>query len=421
MTDCKQLSLDLASPLGHHESLHSEPHGTVIYWQRRAARGNRWHKVHPGDPIPQLVAPHAGGTDRYVTVNEFCQWRMVRLLRSLRACYVDVDGCTDLPTALDALHSAGMPEPTAVVYSGHGMHLYWMLEPVPPKALPVWQRVQNALIEALRPVGADPVARDCARVLRLAGSIHGGTGQEVQGRILGGRWTLATLANEVLGERTPGRKRKRGNVRDLRPRQMKVGGGIFARWHLVYTDLQTIAEYYWFGGIPDGYRDTWLFLSSVALSWFAHPATISREIEAQARSWTPGLTAHKVRTQMRPVVSRATRAAAGETIQWCGEAVDPRYRFRRQTLYEWIHPLITDDLQPRLRAIIPNELAQERERERVPAKNRQRRQPRAEYLKERRQKHQKARQLRDHGYSWREVGEALGISAQAARNAARRA
>ena len=40
--------------------------------------------------------------------------------------------------------------------------------------------------------------------------------------------------------------------------------------------------------------------------------------------------------------------------------VDPRYRYRRETLYRALEPLIPAGLLPSMRAIIPDELAQER-------------------------------------------------------------
>lgn len=359
----KTAPLALATPLDHHSLLHHAPHGTVIYWQRQAAQA--WRKVSPTDPVPQLVMPMAGKGDTFVSVNQFSGWRLVRLLRSLRACYVDIDGYTDLLGALDALSEARMPAPSCAVYSGRGLHLYWLLEPVPAQALPVWQRIQNALIAVLQPLGADTKAKDCTRVLRLVGSRHSGTDAMVEGRIVtGDRWPLSDLANEVLGERRP---RTAATVRDIRPKQKQrrpaAGGSIYERWHLVYRDLLTIAEHHWFGGVPEGHRDTWLFLTSVALSWFAHPDTLAAEIEAQGRAWVPSWTVEDVRRQMAPVIERARRAGEGELIEWQGQMVDPRYRFRRSTLWEWSADMIPPELLPQLRAIIPDELAAERKRE----------------------------------------------------------
>jgi hypothetical protein len=155
---------ELASPVQHYDYLHTPVHGTAVIWER-AGDGRTWHKLAPGDAhIPALLAAQASQRDRYITVNQFWGWRLVRNIRSLRALYVDVDRSEDLAGALDALREAKLPAPSIVVFSGRGMHLYWLHDPVPGQALPVWQRCQDVIIKALAGVGADPAARDCARV-----------------------------------------------------------------------------------------------------------------------------------------------------------------------------------------------------------------------------------------------------------------
>lgn len=353
----------VADPLRHHQMLHVAPHGTVIYWQRHSKQ--RWLKVQPSDLVEQLVSKQAARKDRYLTVQQFHGWRYVRLLKSLRCCYVDVDNCTDLPSVLEALDDQQLPHPSFAVYSGNGLHLYWLLEPTPAKALPVWQRMQDRLIRALEVLGADTRARDCTRVLRVAGSVHSGADVVAEGRILSGeRWPFSLLANEVLGERKPGHER-RGKVRDIRTRQRtrSVSGGIYQRWHLVYRDLIRIAEAQWWGGIPEGYRDTWVFLAANSLSWFAHPDAILYEIEAEAKRWT-SLRTNEVRSAISTVVRRAQQAADGKTIQWQSRKIDPRYRFRRSTLWSWCEGMIPQEIVPELRAIVPDEVAQQRKRER---------------------------------------------------------
>ena len=49
---------------------------------------------------------------------------------------------------------------------------------------------------------------------------------------------------------------------------------------------------------------------------------------------------------------------------WNGKEIDPRYRFKRQTLYDWLAPIIPDNLLHELRAIIPDEVARERDKAR---------------------------------------------------------
>jgi hypothetical protein len=399
----KKITLDLDTSQGHFESLHHEAHGTVVLWERAGA--NRWHKLQPGDAhIPGLLAAQNGKQDRYISANQFHGWRLVRLLKSLRACYVDIDGCTDLPLVLEALRDAQLPPPSAVVWSGRGLHLYWFITPVPGQALPVWQRVQDTLVKALLTVGADPAAKDCTRVLRLVGSVNSKTGTDVRGLVLDSEpYDFRHLCDEVLGYRQPG---KAAVVRDLSAVRAERGerirtGSIYDRWHLVYRDLLSIAEYHFLGGIPHGHRDKWLFLSAVSLSWFANPATLRYELERQAQAWT-GLGVLDVRKAIKGPLERAEQAAAGKVFEWGGEAHDPRYRFRRETLWEWMQPIVPADLAPQLRAIVSDDVKAQHEREREAKRDR--------VAEGRRQSHQVGRKKDTNSEAQQKPWEALSIS-----------
>lgn len=403
-----QAALELAGPLDHHEQLHHGQHGTVLYWERAiAGRPQRWRKIHPtASGAPEVIRSYAGQSEAYISVNQFDGWRLVKLLRSLRAVYVDVDGCTDVRLALDALSEARMPAPSIAVHSGRGLHLYWLLHPAPPNALPLWQRIEDALVHALEPIGGDPRAKDCTRVLRVAGTVHTGAGLEVRGQILSGeRWTLHELADEVLGQRSAKSRGRGAEVRDIRPRQQSRTGAKYGRWFHVYRDLYRIAEHHG-GALPEGSRDTWIFLTALALSWFAAPDSLADEIQHAARLHT-SLSPGEVAAYVAPVIKRAQRAAAGETIEWGGQQVDPRYRFRRETLYRWCALLIDDDLLPRLRAIIPDSVARDRKRERDSARSNQ---SREEYEAPARARRAQVRELAAQDLSQRAIAKTLGVS-----------
>lgn len=419
-----QLPLSLEHPPGHFEALHHEAHGTVLVWEALRP-GKQWVKLRVGDPsIPSFLAGLQGASDTYITVNEFDGWRLVRLLRSLRAIYVDLDGldgAMGLDAALDALLEARMPAPSIAVFSGRGLHLYWLLQPLPPKALPVWQRVTDALNEALLPLGADPKARDCTRVLRLVGTVNSKNGATVRGLILTGyRWTLHELADEVLGHRPP--RPKAPVVRDIfaesgrqgRKAPRAISGSIYERWYKVYGDLLTIAKHH--GGlIPEGHRDAWLFLTAAALSWFTRASALEAEIENAARTFTT-LTPGEIHKVVKTIQERAELAAQGETVEWAGQKVDPRYRFRRATLYTWLRGLIPDALLPELRAIIPDVVA--RERKLINDRERYWDGREAAYTGDgvrvsNEQKRAVARILRAKGLSQRAIAAELGVSQQA--------
>ena len=377
-----QLGLPLLKSDEHYHLLHpgkGAPHeqrGVVIHWERHASAGKQWIKLKPNDPrIPEIFRADAGKSDTFITVNEFDGWRYIRLLRSLRALYLDLDNQTDSYAVLDALTDAKLPGPNVIVSSGTGLHLYWLLEPLPPQALPVWQRCQDALIKALKPLGADSAAKDCTRLLRVVGTKN--KGEEVKAIVLDGHhWALRQIAFEILGTEGFGSLQGHGKkphvsathaeVRDIRARRADpdkaIQGSIYARWHLVFQDLLAISSHYGHS-IPEGYRDKWLFLSGVALSWFTHAEGIEDEIIGLAHKHTD-LAQSEIRQAMQPTLKRALLAASGHKVEWQGQKIDPRYRFRRQTLYDWIGDLIPASLLPKMRAIIPDEEGQRRKRAR---------------------------------------------------------
>lgn len=418
---CRPLSL----PDEHFIQLHGAQRGVALLWEQELGR---WPKLRPGDPrIPGVLATQVGETDRFLTVNEFDGWRLVRLLRSLRACFVDIDPPVgervDLGLVLDALTSSRIPHPSFVVHSGRGIHLYWPIEAAPASCLPIWQRVQDEIIKALRPVGADPAARDCTRVLRLIGSINSKNGVTVQGLVLSGTvWSLDELAAEVLPEPAarPARPHT-ATVRDLaaasaRTGKRKVTGSIYARWRHVYADLCRIGAYYAKrGGVPVGHRDTWLFLTAVSLSWFASGDALAAEVERHARECAPTLPEAQVRKIAADATDRAERAAAGEVVMWDGRPTDVRYRFKRETLWAWIGPLVPEAMIPAMRAIIPEQTRADRESERQAARDRAKE---GRYKNSRRngvmasneERRDRARGLRTQGMSIRAIAAELGVS-----------
>jgi hypothetical protein len=356
------------TPLEHFELLHTpDQHGLAVLWEREGL-GKRWHKLAPDDPhIPALLRLQAGTRDGFLTVNEFRWWRQVDNLKSLRALYVDIDRSLTLEDLADALHQAKLPWPSLIVWSGRGVHLYWLHRPMPAQVLPVWQRCQDLIVKALAFAGADPAAKDCARVLRLCGTLNARNGSTVRGQVFDPEpWDWHALCDEILGPRPE--PRPKATVRDLATAKADRGqrlrtGSIYDWWHLVYRDLLAIAEQHWFGGIPAGHRDQFLFLSSVALSWFAHADTLEAELTRRAQTWTPGLKVGEVRDAIQPAIQRAQKAKAGETVLWQGQARDPRYWFKRETLHGLMEPLIDAELAPTLRAIVSDEIWREHRRE----------------------------------------------------------
>lgn len=381
-----QLALDLRGPVDQFDLLHRGPgpYGTVHagLLSGAARQDNKWIWLRRDDPHAQILNNIIDETDAYLSVNQFRGPRAVSNIVSLRACFVDLDNLhIDFEQLASELKVLGVPSPTFVVWSGRGVHLYWLIDPVPYEALPLWQCVEDELVRKLAPLGSDFKCKDGARILRLVGTANSkANGKRATGYVIHSwRWTLHGLADEVLRTRPAKPAWKQGgseaSIASIEAARAKRGGkphraqtgSIYAWWFLVYRDLMTIADHHWFGGVPEAHRDTFLFLMATALSWFTPPAALRDEIAGLWAAFVPTLTKRQVEQYTSTVVCRAEAAARGEKTKYKGQLKDPRYGYGRKKLLELLGDLITDELVPRLRALVPKSVirARKTERERV--------------------------------------------------------
>ena len=440
----------------HYDQLHHNHIGRVFLWRKNES-ADRWKRLRPNDAcIPSLLADQLDQPDRYISVSQFHGWKVVAQLKSLTACFADIDGCTDVDWCLQAVATAALPSPTFVIQSGRGVHLYWCIDPAPAKALGVWQHVENTILQKLKDQGlpVDMVAKDCTRLLRLAGSINSKNGAKVHGHIVNDfNWTLHTLADEVLGFRFQKREEnlKQGleldrnrdqqekdrkqrtlaedidrdaKVRDFRAAQLRNGikpttapngvkkGSIYQWWQLVYQDLTTIGDQ--LGGITAGHRDTYLFIYSVALSWFSSPDALQSEIILVAKKLMPELRANEIKKAIEPNVKRVKKWMNGEKVIWDGKERDPRYWFKRQTIFERLEEIIPKDLYPDLRAILPASVIKERKAEADKSRDRSERfqdkNTKSGVRVGNQEKAAQARELRAAGKTYQVIAKELGAS-----------
>lgn len=95
----------------------------------------------------------------------------VLIARCLFADFDDIlpgDGCGSSEFALMRIEEANLPNPTLVIFSGHGIHTYWRLsEPV--EDLDRWKQLQERLIAVL---GSDRSIKNPERIMRLPGFLN---------------------------------------------------------------------------------------------------------------------------------------------------------------------------------------------------------------------------------------------------------
>lgn len=178
---------------------------------------------------PEQLAEHLTefmGEDIYFSQNTFYKpSRRIENIRQLRNLYIDIDCYVYNHTPEWVIGKLeleyfrkNIPEPNMVIFSGRGLVLIWLIEPVPYKALPLWSAVQKYLLDQLKDLGGDSKAIDAARVFRMAGTENSKNGSKVHVEYRHDyRYELRQIQYDYLPElnpkpesekKKPGRKKK---------------------------------------------------------------------------------------------------------------------------------------------------------------------------------------------------------------------
>jgi len=260
---------------------------------------------------------------------------MIPRLRDIRPW-----GITEL--AFDELERSKIPRPSLAVATGRRLALTWRHDPVPRAALSRWSLCQDHIFQALKDLGADPSARDAARVLRLVGTRNSKSGtivRTVWEDDAEGIWTFDDLANEILpytreqleerrAKRRESRKKPASNGRKMasesrRDVEKKLTPANLALDRV--SDLKLILKLRGQDTLPPGQRDAWMFVVGVSMAQLVEPQFLERELVALGKDFA-GWTEAETRSSMSSVIRRAKDEDAGETIEWNGEQIGPRYR-----------------------------------------------------------------------------------------------
>jgi hypothetical protein len=133
--------------------LKGEPKATRTFWRRA--------RDLPG-LIPELQTLNRRGLGIYAGANPRKGDGLAgdANVQTFRVLFVDfdkieADGTGPSEIALGRIEAAGLPAPTLVVFSGHGIHAYWRLaEPIDEAQ---WRDLQQRLNQAL---GSDPTIKN---------------------------------------------------------------------------------------------------------------------------------------------------------------------------------------------------------------------------------------------------------------------
>lgn len=211
----------------YHAWFHHQDSDGWITVARKTENGSFQQYHYQPEELAERLATWLG-EDVYFSQNTFYKpQRNIENIRQLRSLYIDLDFYLfnyEPSWVIGKLEheyfGEAVPEPNILIFSGQGLVLIWLLEPVPHKALPLWQAVQNHFLRLLSDLGGDPKAADAARVFRIDGSINSKNGAEVRAEYRHDfKYTLRQIQfdylpelNEVLNpsrvKKKPGRKKK---------------------------------------------------------------------------------------------------------------------------------------------------------------------------------------------------------------------
>jgi hypothetical protein len=222
------------SPPNDGRYLHGAGKGRVTVAQKTPDWQQRSYQT---QQLDEVLPAYGGLNDVYISQNRF--WgsrRTVSSLAQLSAMFVDLDyyknpdlanmhplGVTEI--ALEELQRAKIPHPSLAIATGRGLALTWRHDPVPRAVLPKWNLCQDHIFKALRRLGADPSARDAARVLRLVGSRNSKSDTivegiwEEQGDTI---WDFDALTDEMLPLSREDLEERRARQRENRENREKL-------------------------------------------------------------------------------------------------------------------------------------------------------------------------------------------------------
>ena len=139
-------------------------------FQGRASKGSEWHlaKDLPAQ-YRRLKKENDNQVDIYFGLNprKAPGGKSASDIASVRAVAADLDNNITEKDARSELAETGLPHPTFILRSGHGIHFYWSL--ISTKvSLEDWKKAQQSIIKAFAGAADDKI-KDLPRIMRLPG------------------------------------------------------------------------------------------------------------------------------------------------------------------------------------------------------------------------------------------------------------
>lgn len=420
----RQLCLDFG-PEHVHDLIHGQHQARVVVAHKEP--GKWFQKSLENHEAREYAIAVNGFPDVYQSMNGFAErGRTLTQVRALTCCFVDLDTYT-VPglagvSADDLLTKAcralpWLPVPTAVFNSGRGVYFSWVFDaPLLPELLPQWQAVQNALVEVLEPFGADPLAKDASRVLRIVGTVNSKNGETVTAHETGQRLKFERLQCAVLdavgnvsrqqdktgaqaaGEDAQGPKRSataKQKAQAINPYKLALDR---------MEDYRTLVRLRaGDGGRLGDYRHRLLFCYAVSVAWY-RPSRAAVIEECRAFILEHFKDPDKYRSGRIGKILEGVDQKGIPKI-WNGKRVTSRYRLRNSTILKWLE--ITPAEQKHMRTLIAKP---EKDQRRIEKARKAGVVERSVYLANAEDKRRAILELNAKGMSSRDIAEGHGIS-----------
>ena len=422
-----QAAMDLG-PRSHFQLLHGQHKHKVALATIDGAQ--HWQEqCYSHQTAEALIFEFAGsGDDCYLSQNAFRAWRREDNVAVLPSCFVDLDTYNKPELAgIDREALVGkvreshpwLPPPTLAASSGRGHYLHWIFEkPLGRNRYDDWRAVEVSMVKLLAPLGADQQAKDASRVLRIADSINTKSGEPVRYHQIADRVAFHELQRALQENgaiHDPGRRRGNKLYRkqitpDAPKRRRATVTRLWTGYHVAHAQREDIRTLAAMRGPLDDYRHRFLYAFAVPSAWYcSSPTTLVETLDAFSAAHFVDPERYQGLKRCRSILDRMADAKRGFTRIWRGEEVDPRYRFRNDTLIRLLD--ISQEEQRRLAYILGRE---EKERRRTERRRERGVRERTAYLTEQQKIAQGKRQLVldlvEQGHSKAKIAEQLGMT-----------
>lgn len=387
------------------------------------------------DQVCQLIGPE---TDLWISQAVFNkQCRRAVHISHLDLNFVDLDFYKDLDEnawaqgkdekeLAEAIRffclENGIPVPSIIVHSGQGLQLKWLFDaPIPRRALPRWQALENYIVERFKERGSDSQVKDPSRVLRVVDSINTKVNKVVKviRAEMNEDGTLRRYNFEYLCEsflpltREEIRERREEKYPTEAPKTTKKKVSGTAKdftyktlyWGIV-EDLRALLRIR--GGIEVGMREifTMVMLNYLLLSRVIPPRGLFYEAAELAKEVDPRWNCRS--ESFRTLYKKACQYNKGETVLFGGREFPPLYTFKVSSL---IQLLKISDIEQREMKVLVSE--QEKKRRLVEKRREKGVIPRDEYRAISFVRRDRALDLRQKGLSIRQIAQQMNVSKSA--------